>query len=435
MKNLHNVSILVLISLLAYYLQYLLNIVLSKHLTTDIYGDYGVAMNTLTLLSCVLLFGSNQSAKRFIPMYKAQKDPKKLTNFVFWNLKIIIIALLVFSVFILFTALILHYLRIIHILKHHLLLYALFISPIVAISTLALDYLLSINLVITSNVLSRVLRNLLFILFFSLATYIVEAHFFTSPLIIIIWVTVFFLLSCISIFTIFFTCPEILINIGRIFQEKSPDDKKVWTKTSLNLFMAAVMYNIGSYLPLYMVEIVCPNEQYVGFYTAILSICTILWLLPSCTSNYVVPYISKIFESKKNQNFLQTRINVVNLFNFLLVLSINLIVIVYGKKILGTFGPTYQEAYIPLVISTIGFSIDTIFYLQESSLTYSGYEKLVIIVLSVKFIVMIIPGFWLVYYFGIVGISIATMTSSIVRAIIYQIYCAKNIPVRTCTFF
>ncbi len=421
--------------MLAYYLQYLLNIILSRHLTADIYGDYGVAMNTLILLSSAILFGSNQSAKRFIPMYKGQKDKRELRSFVFWNIKTIIIALSIFSVFILFTTLLLHYLRITHILKHHLLIYALFISPIAAISTLTLDYLLSIDLVITSNIFSRILRNSLFILFFSLAAYVIEINFFTSTLITIIWIAVFFLLSCIGVLTVIFACPEILFNTGKTFQENSLNDKKIWIKTSMSLFIAGIIFNIGSYISLYMVEIVCPNEQYVGFYTAILSICTIFSLLPSCTSNYVLPYISKMFESKKAKIFLQTRINAVNSFNFFVVLSIDFIIILYGKKILGTFGAIYQEAYIPLIISIIGFSIEAIFCLQGSSLSYSGHEKLVVTVLAVKLIVMTILGFWLVYYFGIIGISIATTASSIVRTVIYLIYCTKNIPVKTCTFF
>ncbi len=435
MKEIYKVSILISISMLAYYLQYLLNIILSRHLTADIYGDYGVAMSIMILLSSVILFGSNQSAKRFVPMYKEQKNQEKLRSFVFWNLKTIFMALIAFSVFILFATLILHCLKVIHILKHHLLVYALFISPAVAISTLTLDYLLSIDLIITSNILSRILRNGLFILFFSLANYILGITFFTSMIISVIWLIVFFLISYIGILIVIFRHPEILINARRIFHENLFDDKKVWIKTSISLFIAGVVFNMGSYISLYVVEIICPNEDYVGFYTAILSICAIFFLLPSCTSNYALPHIGKMFESKNAQMLLQSKINTVNSCNFFIVLFLNLVIIFYGKSILGTFGAIYQQAYIPLVISVIGFSIEAIFSLQGSSLSYSGYEKLVVIVLSVKFAVIMIFGFWLAYCFGVVGISIATTMASIVSTIIYHTYCAKNIPVKTCTFF
>jgi O-antigen/teichoic acid export membrane protein len=53
----------------SYLINYSLNVILARHLSAHIYGDYSVAIKVLTIMVELALFGTQVGTKRFLAKY------------------------------------------------------------------------------------------------------------------------------------------------------------------------------------------------------------------------------------------------------------------------------------------------------------------------------------------------------------------------------
>src|SRR3990167_181375 len=435
-KMIQTSLILLLIGIFGYLFKFLFNMFLARHLGSVLYGDFSVAFRIFRVASVFMVFGTNSSAKRFFSKYIKTNQSTTASQYLIWNLRIILISSFAFLILLFLFTMIIFVLHIVHIhdiKKFHLAIYMLWIAPIGAISSLLTSYLLCNN-------------NIYWSAFFKTIGKYMIGFFLLMP-------TIFFMgktlnnntlwLLILSIFIILVIAEWILIltkmstlfktSIEKLFQKSSVaiQEKKEWLSVSSHLILNQFIFLIIQALGIVLLEIIDKREDVVGFYGAALTISGVLWVTKQSVFQFVSPQISTFIDSRAGKNKLQSLVNKTQLFNLFINLIITACIIFYTTPILQSFGPDFLQTKITLWILLGAGMIATINTAAPKLLAYSGFEKYLIYSGVVEFLVMLIFGCIFIYIWSINGAALATLLSLLIRLIITSVIVQKKLKLKS----
>jgi len=425
------VIVLFVLGLISYLMRYFLNVILAHHMSMQMFGDYGVAIGVLTGLTTLLLLGTNDTVRKYVPLYKETGETEKLQAFIKWNIKLVLLGFLVYYLIIAAVVFIFFKGSLANLLYFHMAMYFLLMAPVAAVALLIIDYLLGEDRVILSTCIDVVVRyGVLIVIALTVVYYVSDS--FTNVIVLAAWIIVSLLVIVLGLLPFILGKKNILARISTTLKARvSAEDARVWYKDAAGLVILGTIYALGGYLDLYVVEGIGSNEEMVGLYVAILSITEFFFIFPSATSKYVIPHISKMFGSPDQQADLQKRINNTNILNVGIAVVLAAIIIIFREQILGIFGPGYVIASLPLVVSVIAVTLNAIGDLPDQLLTYTGFENQVTLFIIAEIITLIGLGSLLCYYFGLLGVCLGMLASMSLRLVLCYWLARKNLPVKT----
>ncbi|RUR09885.1 oligosaccharide flippase family protein [Legionella sp. km772] len=160
---------LLVIAVFGYVMKYIMNIVLSQHLSAERYGDFSIALKILALTSSLALLGTNSSTVRFISSYLQDKRTLKLKSFIEWNVKLVRYS---FFICLLIGGLSIGIMHVLHwwnwkdITSYHLAIYMLWVTPVASTFMLLGSYLLCAEYYVLKSFMENAKPILTMILFF-----------------------------------------------------------------------------------------------------------------------------------------------------------------------------------------------------------------------------------------------------------------------------
>ena len=425
------VIVLFILGFASYILRYFLNVILAHHMSMAMFGDYGVAIGVLTGLTTLLLLGTNDTVRKYVPLYKENGETEKLRAFIKWNIKLVLVGFVVYYLIIAAAVFIFFNGSLTNLLYFHMAMYFLLMAPVAAIAMLIIDYLLGEDRVILSTCIDVVIRyGVLIVIAFTVVYYVSDS--FTNEIVLSAWIIVSLLVIVLGLLPFILGKKSIVERATTVLKSRiSAEDARMWYKDSAGLVILGTIYALGGYLDLYVVEGIGRNEEMVGLYVAILSITEFFFIFPSATSKYVIPHISKMFGSSDQQAELQKRINKTNLFNVVIAVVLAALIIIFREQILGIFGPGYVVASLPLVVSVIAVTLNAIGDLPDQLLTYTGFENQVTLFIIAEIITLIGLGSFLCYYYGLLGVCMGMLASMSLRLVLCFWLARKKLPVKS----
>jgi O-antigen/teichoic acid export membrane protein len=415
-KHNKNLITTVIVHIFSYVLIYLVNLIMAKLLAPLAYGDMNIIIRTLMLTSVICLLGSDLGARKFLARYIVNHENDLFYGYLQWSKSILIkMTLLIITIAscLILIASILHWFNMIALHRWHPLVYALYLTPIVMFSTLLSAILNSIGRFLLYLIPEVILKHLLFLIIILVMHYSLDQ--ITLYHMIIALGLERTIILAIQLISVSITLPKLT--------HETPEQKK-WSKETLPMMQAEFLHICLIVIDVLMVELLSPNENDVGFYAAISTIAHSILIFNSLFFPVLAPLICPLFERGQNKK-LQLIIRSQNALKLVCLLIINLIIIIFGKKLLSQFGQLYVSAYVPMILLALGFSIITLTDSAKHLMTYCGFEKstmkiqLIYLILSIVLHAIFIP------IYGVLGAAIATIiTATSIRT--FMVYMAKK---------
>lgn len=414
------------LSTLSYLVKYLFNLYMARHLSAVVYGDLSIALQALTIAGSIMLLGSDASAKRFLPGYFEKGDFQSTISFIAWSMRTLLttsLIAIVLTFLMLAAAYALDYFKIYSLDNYHLAFKMLWLSPLLALILLFSSILLSHKHYFTSTFFQMLGRNLFFLAGFFIAINYFQLSLSGNIIISIIFIC-FVILLALELTAINLQTPIKFPNhLHSLFrQQKAPEH---WKKTSLQLTINNIVYAFLAAADLFMVEIFSSNEEMAGYYAACLTIAGFIWLIPQGTQQILKPQIHVLIEAKQFKA-LQELIHKVNLIQLALLSITTTLLIIFSKTLLGHFGRDYINSAPALIILLIGFCLGGYLKTANSFLMYSGLESILAKITIFEFTYIIITGIPLIYFFGLIGAALSTITTIIISGMIAIYFARKN---------
>jgi O-antigen/teichoic acid export membrane protein len=157
------------------------------------------------------------------------------------------------------------------------------------------------------------------------------------------------------------------------------------------------------------------NTTQAGLYSAASQIATFVLLGVATVNQFASPLIAE-YHNRRTESGLRILLGRIMMLNIVLLIPPIAVVLVWGKSLLGTFGPDFVAAYPVILVLSIGCIVDAIWGgLWGDLLTMTGFQnESAILVVSVAFLNLLLTMF-LTPRFGILGAACATTAAAVVR--------------------
>jgi len=430
-KDTKYISVLFAISTTGFFSKFALNTYLAHHLSVSIYGDYSIAISVLSVLSSLVLFGTDVSSQCFLAKYLCAHQKSNALHYIAWNLKLIstssLIARLVAlaSIVIMFG---LHFFGIREIHKYYILFYVLWITPLAAAFKLLARFLLCTDFVLRMMFLYDVVVYLVeFTLYFMVIS--VFKYQLNYLMIIAVLGVSYFLLTLLT-----YSCLNKnvthMIWQGLNHWTKISITSPIWFAQSSKLIVNSLVFMITSSLDLFIVKTCSATGHHAGQYAAILTIMSFIWLIPNNLYQKVRPMMSNALTTPEGRLVLQARLDQTNKVVFTILSMVTIIIIVFSRPILQLFGENYVQAQPALICLTIGSALSALIQVSGIILIFADFEGLVLRVSAAQLILLLIAAIPATVWFGITGTAVATSLTMFTINLIFVYYTKKKIGLR-----
>ena len=414
-----NISVL-LLAILSSSSNLLFNITLSGLLPAYQYGDIIFSFNMVTLIASLLIFGKGSLIYRYIPIYRDRKSPQQETQLQNWYtvdlLKRSIILIVVFVV-----------LKILITQSDKLPLNCLYIIDLLPVAILFsfLDILIS-HVGAAGYTKTRLLvwysSTAVMLVFLLYTLKLFDSSPSTSKIIYIYYIAY----SSVIIFTLLVIKIQKIFPRGFTIRKRAHLEKKLrkkWEDHARKFFQVNLLFSLASYIGILLIETTSHipgsivSEAQVGYYCAIMSITGFITILDSFVYAESLSKISIINNSKKSKkafNQLNTRASYLN--TGYAVLS-TIVIYLFSKKLLLLFGEEFSNIQAPLIIISITRIILCMTGLSAEILSENGYQLITRRVYVQCIIIYLTLGLILCYLLGLLGLSIAYLTTYTYRCI------------------
>jgi O-antigen/teichoic acid export membrane protein len=175
----------------------------------------------------------------------------------------------------------------------------------------------------------------------------------------------------------------------------------------------------------------------VGYFSISLKGAVLLSFALTAINMVTAPYITKLHYSNEKIK-LQKIVTLSTRVAFIFCLFIALIFLIFGKDIISfLFGKVYVPSYLALVIISVGHLVNVACGPTGLVLNMTGFEKYSLRGVFFGLISNLLISFALIPLYGLIGASLAVMTSLIVTNIVQVISAQKKVGICThifCTF-
>ncbi|MCW5588716.1 MAG: polysaccharide biosynthesis C-terminal domain-containing protein [Legionellales bacterium] len=427
-----NLLLLMITSLLV---KIVFNIFLARHLPSHVYGDVNLSLQLVGFAAVFILLGTDSGAKRYLAKYISRRLDYAVEGYLSWNFKLLIKLVGLFLFLALITCFITLLLNI-HdpekLEQLHIVLYLIWISPLLALVNLMGSYLLSTQNLYYSYFFKNIAIYLAYALGLGFAVYGFELL-ISSGLILVIFSIGLLLVIAIQ-FILFSMSLNSALKINYVNVLMNPPlYKPKWIKTSVQLIFNNMIYTVSATLDLLAVEIIHPSENAVGYYSAALALTAIVWKTTDVL-NFFKPKISTLVAEKSWQK-LQADVQISTLIMLAAGAVFGLLIIVFAQGLLGNlFGAEYTAAKSTVMLLVIGNFINTWGKPARVLLSYSDNEQAVLRILLLGLILITVSSLILTHFYGMIGAAFATILTSVFTTVGSIKILRKHIPCKTLLF-
>ena len=407
-ENIKQSLLLLFIGIVSYIIVFLINAVLSRYMTSDVYGDYTVALSLMDIVASIILLGTNSSANRFIPRLYQDRNFEQLLGYLVWNANLLKKSFLVcFSVAALLAgiALFMHFYGYMKFEEYHLAFHALWIAPLAALVLLCSNYFISIRHTILGSIFQSFAINGLMLVCFLAAIFFFELTLGGDGTVITTWVVSFGILLFIQVAILKWKDFTFLSTLKNVFSKNNTYKDEIWKKSTTSFMVISIVNSLIWYLDLFIVELAGRQEGSTGYYSAILVITRVIYIIPFYIGLSIASSVSYYFNKPNQYPRLQQVVNSANFVNFIVSVLMLLVIIGYHEEILNFFGAAYKSVGKALIILAFGTCIVSIARVPRIILLYSGHENFMLHSAIITLLLILIAGIPATYYWGVNGIA------------------------------
>jgi O-antigen/teichoic acid export membrane protein len=181
---------------------------------------------------------------------------------------------------------------------------------------------------------------------------------------------------------------------------------------SLPMMLASSLFLVMNWTDTLILGMYKSAEE-VGIYSVALKVSMLTSIVLMAINSISAPKFSEFF-GKKDMIGLEKIVKQSTQMIFLLTLPLLIILLAFPSFILGIFGSDFEIGSTVLMILVIGQFFNAISGSVGTLLSMTGYQVIVQNILIVSIFINIVLNLLLVTNYGMVGVAIATMTSTIV---------------------
>lgn len=410
-------AILLSLLVLGYAAKYIFYAFLARHFSPKSYGDINIVFKMVNLVVPIVMLGLNNSMLRILPTMIANKEHGRISVFLHLVFRVIAIASLIAFALGGFFSLGVHLTgRPSLIGMHYPGILACFFVPFLALAVIFNSLLKCYKkyyfAVFSFNTLTFVIGLVLL----GSAFYIFEVVNFYSAFLMIL--ASYFLLVVIQLR---FLYKPITQEFAAVRAGINPDPK--WIPLSLYFMLSTLVYSALISIDLILLEILGPRAAETGYFSALITVAWIMFLVSQASTVIFNPKISEYHDAGRPDK-LQRLLSTAFIFNILLGIVFCAVIISLGHTLLGHFGQEYVAHYPLLVVLTIGAFFVNILQTPSSMLVYTDYCKKAVGINIVSLVLAIVLDVILIPTYGMHGAAISligvALLSNLVKVIMVK---------------
>ncbi|WP_169817544.1 oligosaccharide flippase family protein [Algoriphagus vanfongensis] len=401
---------------------FLVSMILGRELGSEGLGAINLSNKLISVFLIFSLLGINTSLLREISVSFELKDWKRVSNFYFSSL-MIVIPIGIFVVLILFSIspfLSLNVFKESKILRPFYILLLAFIPQL--ISRINASCINGFRKVWQSNLVNETLSIIIVLLLLSLSMVF-------NIKIDLIKVAIFYA------FGRFFVFISTSLYWGKLFKFYKKPKVVVGSilKMSFPLLIVSSTSLISNNADSIMLGFLSEVKE-VGLYSVASSLAMSTSLFLILTASVLSPKIASLNSINKKDE-IQTMVQSVSRFLFLIGGGSLLLFVIFGRFILSFWGEDFIVAFWPLIILSFGQFINICSGCTGVLLIMTGHEKIVGLLTSSFLLLNLILNLLLIPYFGAIGAAFATSISLILENLLKYIYTIKKTNINTIPSF
>ncbi|PCJ69887.1 MAG: hypothetical protein COA62_10320 [Rhodobiaceae bacterium] len=179
-----------------------------------------------------------------------------------------------------------------------------------------------------------------------------------------------------------------------------------WRKVSTQLLFAAGANLLLMQIDILMLGIFQSTDQ-SGLYAIASRISAMAIFATVALASFGAPLVAELYSQKKMDDLASISKTMARVAFALLVPAV-IVLVLFGKDILGLFGQVFVTAYYPLLILVGGQVLATCFGVSVTILTMTAHEKIAARVLVLSVVANIVLNAALIPLYGMVGAAVAT---------------------------
>lgn len=435
--NKENTAIPVTIFLMvgSYLISYVLKSYLARHLGSEFYGEYALALQILYLVSIFALLGTNAAGTRFLSKFLHNNKDVDTLSFVTWNIKFIRLTFIACWLLGILAFIIMWYLHssgVHHIDKYHLVFYMFWVAPLSASVSLLCSYLLANNNFVLSSFLQGVVLNSVFFIYF-LITFKLWPQDISKTKIITVLIA--------GTATVASVCLYLVINKIKALKKLDIKDillgkitnNPLWLHTSMKLVVSQMTFFVMITCIFLTLQVLLNNQSQVGFFSASLTISGILYVIGLAITIPLKPLISSLTTSEKGKHELQHKINRTNILILAIIMPLAVLIILFSTNLLNHFGHGFSAAKSTCIILAIGAFIHCFALIGQMTLSYTGYAKELMQIKLLGMVTTVITGIIGTLWLGLVGMAYAYLLYILLVQVLVTAHCYKKSGLRILT--
>ncbi|MCI5053099.1 MAG: oligosaccharide flippase family protein [Simkaniaceae bacterium] len=421
-------SPVLLIMIAAYVGIYLFNLLLAWLLAPYEYGNIAVLLQVLVLLSPFILCGTELAMLKYLPKYHADSEHGKIKGFIRWNLRYFLIASLIVLVIggtISTLAATTSFLGSKEISAYHPLIFSFWLLPLFAYMILQSCLLQAMRHYLIAAI-SKGAGLYFTALVIVYAAAMIYGHSGVYDVIFILGISCF-LIAILQVIALYFFLPH-EIKLSDVVYEVSR-----WRVSSMQMMLSSVILSGLQAVDIIMLNILIGSHNAVGHFAAILVMVSVIPVFGRAANLIINPQVSTGVLEENREGFQHT-INLANVLKLIPILILYLVLIIWGRDLLGWFGKSYIQHY-HLMISLGGaYVVWSLLMGATPLLLYSGHQKMVVYISGGQLIAAVILNFILIPLFGLWGVGISLIVTMLGSSIISALMVKKYLPVKTFFF-
>ncbi len=430
-KNTSYIIILFLLGLLGFASQYLLNIYLAHRLSLEIFGEYSLAMKTMELIVCLTLFGTDVGSVCYLSKYLLANNEATIQDYIAWNIKLVGLNVLILRilVWILFLGMLGLQLSGHNTMKDYpLIVFVLWVTPFAVSCKLLNSFLLSYNIVFSALFLNNVLIYLIEFLFFIGIFELLHHH----PAFVLLAIILAGAYSIVSIISSAKLTKEARHFIYMGFKQLRTTSLRShdWFPKSGKIILNSIIFLFICSLDLFIIRFFSPNYHDVSYYAAVLSITSILGLVPKNLYQKIKPTMAFELTTPSGRMELQKKLNDTNKIVFIIMTLLAAGIIVFSIPLLMLFGAHYTHAHTALIILTIGTWYTGLNQISGVILLYADFEELALNLALFELFLIFLFTVPATYFYGINGTATATALVYMINGVICSITVKRKLGIQ-----
>ena len=214
---------------------------------------------------------------------------------------------------------------------------------------------------------------------------------------------------------------------------KSILKEKKWLSYNIKITLTNSAFVLTSFIDFALVEIFHRNENAVGHYAAILTLVTIIPCLTESFAPYLKTKVSDLYN--KDHGELQHVINSILIVKVLCLGIASILLVSFSNLLLSHFGPSYLEVRVPFIIFCLSLFFTNMGNNAPVLLAYAGRENILLITNLIALVLLVALGPYAVIKHGILGITLLTSATGLLKALVNIIVVNRTVKIRSCFLF